>query len=145
VKPFTVSTTVDRPIQEVWDYLDVLGNHERFTDHMLQEWTTSGPDRGVGAKAQVKAKSPGRTETLEIEVKEVDPPRRSVENTIGAGGKRVTQGTYLLTPEGENRTRVEFTFEYLRGPAYERMMLPLLRGWLLKSNQKAMERLRATL
>ena len=66
MKPFTVSTTVDRPIEEVWDYLDVLGNHEQFTDHMLQEWTTSGPDRGVGAKARVKAKSPGRTETLAL-------------------------------------------------------------------------------
>jgi uncharacterized protein YndB with AHSA1/START domain len=145
VKPITVSTTVERPIQEVWDYLDLLGNHEQFTDHMLIDWNTSGPERGVGAKAHVKGKSPGRTEDLEIEVKSADPPHRSVENTIGAKGKRITQGTYELTAEGESRTRVQFTLEYLQGPAAEKLLLPLLRGWLAKANQKAMDRLRERL
>src|SRR5690349_4189887 len=68
MKPVAVTTTVPQPVEEVFDFLDVLANHEPFTDHMLRDWHYEGPARGVGARARVKATLGGRTETVEFEV-----------------------------------------------------------------------------
>jgi uncharacterized protein YndB with AHSA1/START domain len=132
MKPITVSTTVAKPVAEVYEHLDVLANHEAFTDHMLVDWSLSGPARG-------------KKQWTEITVVEAEPPRRIVERSVGAGGRRTTQGTYELEPEGADRTRVSFTFEYLEAPAPERIMAPLLRIWLRHGNQKAMDRLAESL
>jgi len=59
VKPIRVGTTVERPVAEVYEYLDVLANHEAFTDHMLVDWTPSGPAAGVGATVRLRPKMPG--------------------------------------------------------------------------------------
>ena len=42
MKPVTVSVDVPQQRREVFDYIDVLGNHERFTDHFLLDWQVSG-------------------------------------------------------------------------------------------------------
>jgi len=141
MKPITVSTVVDRPREEVYEYLDVLANHEAFTDHFLTDWSVSGPASGVGAKVRVKAKAPGAEQWLDIEVLEAKAPERTVENAVSAGGKRRTCGTYTLTELPGNRTLVEFEFGYLSAPALERPALPLMRPWLRRANEKAMERL----
>jgi Polyketide cyclase / dehydrase and lipid transport len=141
MKPITVSTVIDRPREEVYEYLDVLANHEAFTDHFLTDWTVSGPASGVGAKVRVKAKAPGAEQWLDIEVMEAKAPERTVENAVSAGGKRRTCGTYTLTELPGHRTLVEFEFGYLSAPALERPALPLMRPWLRRANEKAMERL----
>ena len=141
MKPIKVSTVVDRPREEVYEYLDVLANHEAFTDHFLTDWSVSGPASGVGAKVRVKAKAPGADTWIDIEVVEARAPERTVENATSAGGKRRTCGTYTLSELPGNRTLVEFEFGYLTAPALERPALPLMRPWLRRANEKAMERL----
>ena len=59
MKPVTVSIKVPQSPDEVFEYLDVLANHEQFTDHFLVDWETSGPERGVGARARMRVKKPG--------------------------------------------------------------------------------------
>jgi hypothetical protein len=65
MKPVQVSIDVPQPPETVYDFLDVLANHELFTDHMFRDWTTGGPASGVGAKARFTAVAagwrPGRT------------------------------------------------------------------------------------
>jgi hypothetical protein len=51
VKPVTVSIEVPNSTQQVYEFLDVLGNHESFMNHFMVDWQLSGPKRGVGAKA----------------------------------------------------------------------------------------------
>src|SRR5690242_3160239 len=139
MKPIKVSTVVDRPREEVYEYLDVLANHEAFTDHFLTDWSASGPASGVGAKVRVKAKAPGAEQWLDIEVMEAKAPERTVENAVSAGGRRRTCGTYTLSELPGNRTLIEFEFDYLTAPALERPALPLMRPWLRRANEKAME------
>jgi Polyketide cyclase / dehydrase and lipid transport len=141
MKPITVSVVVDRPREEVFAHLDVLANHEAFTDHFLQDWTLSGPAAGVGAKARFRS----RNDWMDLEVLESQAPVRTVERTVGAGGKRLTRGTYTLTEEPGGRTRVEFELVYEQGPASERMAAPLIRAVLRRANERAMERLREVL
>jgi Polyketide cyclase / dehydrase and lipid transport len=141
MKPIKVSTIVDRPREEVYEYLDVLANHEAFCDHFLTDWSASGPASGVGAKVRVKAKAPGPETWIDIQVIEAHAPERTVENATSAGGRRRTRGSYTLTELPGGRTLVEFEFAYESAPAYERPALPVMRPWLRRANQRAMERL----
>ena len=145
MKPITVSTTVARPREEVFAFLDVLGNHEPFTDHMLVDWTLSGPREGVGARARMRANLPGPKDWVDMEVVDSRPPERIVERAVGAGGRRRTRGTYTLTDTPDGGTQVAFELAYEAMPTREKPISPLLRAWLQRANQKAMDRLRATL
>ena len=44
VDPVTVSVTIDRPREEVFDYLADIANHAEFTDHYLVDWRLTRED-----------------------------------------------------------------------------------------------------
>jgi len=141
MKPVIVSTTVQRPVSEVYEFLDLLANHEGFLDHMLVDWTFSGPRRGVGARARARANTVGSQDWTEFDVVEAEPPRRIVEQGVGAGGKRHTRGTYRLEELPDGGTRVSFELEWLQSSRAERLAPPLIRAFVRRSNGKAMSRL----
>ena len=144
MKPIVVTTHLQRPREEVFAFLDVLANHEQFTDHMLVDWTLSGPPAGVGAKARLRANLPGPKDWADMEVIASEPPSTNVEQAVSAKGRRRTQGTYTLTPAPDGGTDVQFELRFLDTPLPDRLLGPLLRGWLKRANQKAMDRLAAT-
>lgn len=141
MKPVTVTTHLPQSRQDVFDFLDLMANHEPFTDHILKDWEYSGPDRGVGSKARVHVSAGGRTDTVDIEVIDAERPARIVERNIGAGGKRVATGTYTLTDAPEGGTHVEFEYAWQEIPASERVMAPVVRSMLRRANERAMARL----
>ena len=143
--PVTVTIDVPQKREDVFDFLDVLANHEPFTDHMLVDWSLSGPDRGVGAKAHVYSKAGGRKEPVDIEVVESSSPARSVERNVSAKGKRVGRGTYELEELPAGGTRVSFTYSWDQAPLSDRALAPVVRAVLRRGNSRAMERLAAQL
>ncbi len=146
MKPVTVSVEVPTTREEVFEFLDVLANHEQFTDHFMIDWELSGPRRGVGAKANVRVKAPGEKHRTEMETVEVEPGRRIVERgTGGSRGKRQTRGTYTLEDLPGGGTRIDFTLEFLSLPTAEKLMGPLQRAYLRRVNGKALRRLAETL
>ena len=46
VKPVTVSIDVPQDRERVYEFLDVMANHEPFTDHLLRDWELSGRTSG---------------------------------------------------------------------------------------------------
>jgi hypothetical protein len=140
MKPVNVSIRVNRPREEVYAFLDVLANHASFTDHMLVDWSFDGPVAGVGAKARMRAKGPGQN-WMEIEVLTAQPPVSSVEETVGAGGRRRTRGTYTLDELPDGGTDIHFRLEYLEVPRGERLAAPLIHAYMKQANAKAMRRL----
>jgi uncharacterized protein YndB with AHSA1/START domain len=146
MQPVTVSVTVERPRDEVYAFLDVLGNHEPFTNHFLVDWMLDGPAAGVGAKARMRGKAPGgQSEWMDMEVVEAVPPERIVERAVSGAGRRRTRGTYRLEALGERRTRIEFELAHEAAPAGDRMLAPVVRAWLRKANGRALQRLAAQL
>jgi hypothetical protein len=141
MNPVTVSIDLPQSRQDVFDFLDVMANHEPFTDHILKDWEYSGPGRGVGSKARVHVSAAGRTDTVDIEVIDAEPPARIVERNVGAGGKRVATGTYTLSERPEGGTHVQFEYAWLEVPLSERVMAPVVRGMLRRANERAMVRL----
>jgi carbon monoxide dehydrogenase subunit G len=141
MRSITVTTEVPNPRAEVYDFLDVMANHEPFTDHMLTDWRYSGPARGVGSKATVKASAGGRTDTIEIEVVDAERPTKIVEQNIGAGGRRIANGTYTLADAPGGGTRITFEYAWQQAPLSERLASPLVRSVLRRGNQRSMQRL----
>ncbi len=72
---------------------------------------------------------------------EADPPRRIVEESVGAGGKRRTRGTYTLDQLPDGATRVSFELAWLEAPRLERLGAPLNGAFIKRANGKAMRRL----
>ena len=140
MKPVRVSIDVPQPRDDVYDFLDVLANHELFTDHMLRDWRYDGPARGVGAKAKATAIAAGRAEPIDMEVIETERPARNVERNVGATG-RVATGTYTLAELPGGGTRITFESAWLRVPRTEALAAPLVRAMVRRGNQRAMQRL----
>jgi carbon monoxide dehydrogenase subunit G len=141
MQPVTVSTNLPQSREDVYDFLDVMANHEPFTNHILKNWEYSGPDRGVGSKARVHVSAAGRTDTVDMEVIDAERPTRIVERNIGAGGKRIATGTYMLSDQPGGGTHVQFTYAWQQIPLSERVMAPVIRSMLRRANERAMARL----
>jgi uncharacterized protein YndB with AHSA1/START domain len=147
--PVTAHVLIDRPREEVFDYLADIANHPEFTDHFLKDWHLTREDSyGRGAGARFKVAAPGnRFSWSDSTFVEVDPPFRIVE--AGRGGKynRIkTTGVYTLTPGPGRTTRVEFTNEVEPALLTDRLLEKLgARSWLKRKNRKALRRLRSIL
>ena len=141
MRPIRVTTTVPYPPERVYDFLDVMANHEPFTNHMLKDWEYSGPERGIGAKARVTATLAGRSEPVEIEVIMAERPKTIVEQNVGARGRRIGTGTYTLEPMAGGETRIAFEYALKQAPLSERVAGPLVRAILSSANQRALARL----
>jgi hypothetical protein len=140
MKPVRVSIDVPQARADVYDFLDVLANHEIFTDHFLRDWQCAGPARGVGAKAKVTAVAGGRSEALDIEVVEAEPPARNMERNVGASG-RVATGTYTLDELPGGGTRITFENAWERVPRAEALTAPLVRAIARRANERSLQRL----
>ena len=145
MKPVTVTIDVPQSREQVYAHIDVLANHEAFTDHMLVDWEYSGPASWVGAHARMRFKRPGPPDWAEMEVIEVEAPRTTTEEAVSAGGRRRTRGTYVLDALPDGGTRISFRFDWLEAPLGDRLLAPVVRTILRRGDERAMRRLAAEL
>lgn len=144
-EPVTVSVEVGRPRQEVFEYVDVLANHEHWMGHLFKDWRFEGPRRGVGAIARARVDAPGSREQARFEVVESVAPERIVEQGETAHGKRETRGTYRFTELEGGRTLIEFELEWRKTPLSERIAPFVSRAFMGRANGKGMKNLAALL
>jgi uncharacterized protein YndB with AHSA1/START domain len=149
VDPFTVSTTISKPRQEVFEYLADIANHAEFTDHYLVNWHLTREDPyGQGAGARFRIKAPlNRFAWGDMTFAEVEPPRRIVERGRSGKFNRIRMvGTYTLSPGPSGTTRVEYTLETLPVMPSDKLMEALGgRAWTRRQIAKSMRRLRVIL
>src|SRR5919107_783348 len=87
VDPVRASVTVDRPREEVFDYLADIANHAEFMGPLFEDWRLTRVD-SYGAGAGARFRSNARMDRFgwgDINFVTVEPPRRIVG--IGRGGK----------------------------------------------------------
>jgi uncharacterized protein YndB with AHSA1/START domain len=148
VNPLTVSTTISRPREEVFEYLCDIANHAEFSDHYLTSWHLLREDsRGVGSGARFRIKATfNRFSWADLTIAEIQPPQRILAR--GRGGKfnrtRIL-ATYVLAEGASNSTRVEFTLETEPPLLSDRLMEGLGARRLRHDCAKAMRRLRTIL
>jgi uncharacterized protein YndB with AHSA1/START domain len=147
--PITASITIDRPREEVFEYLADIANHPEFSDHFLKEWRlTRVESYGRGAGARYKVDAPlDRFSWADMTFIEVEPPHRIV--AAGRGGKfnrNKTWTTWTLTPAG-NATRVEVTTESEPALPTDKFIEAVTRrrGWYKRGLGKSLRRLQSIL
>jgi uncharacterized protein YndB with AHSA1/START domain len=149
VDPFTVSTTISRPREEVFEYLADIANHAEFTDHYLVDWRlTREESYGTGAGARFRIKAPlARFNWADMTFAELQPPYRIVERGRGGKYNRIRMlGTYTLSPGPGGTTRVEYTLETVPVMPSDRLMEAFGgRAWTRRQTARAMRRLRTIL
>jgi len=149
VEPFTVSTTISRPREQVYEYLSDIANHPEFTDHYLVDWhLTREESIGQGAGARFRVKAPlNRFAWADVSFVEMQPPFRIVERGRGGKYNRIRMlGTYTLSPGPSDTTRVQFTYETEPSMLSDRLMETFGgRSWARRKAAKSMRRLRAIL
>jgi uncharacterized protein YndB with AHSA1/START domain len=147
--PVTVSIVVDRPREQVFDYLQDIANHPEFTDHYLRDWHLTRIDSvGRGAGARFRVKAPGvRFSWGDVAFVEVDRPHRIVEaGRTGKNNRVRTLGVYELAPGASGTTRVQFTVQTQPAMLSDRLLEGFgARGWMRRQNARAMRRLRTIL
>ncbi len=134
MKPVTVTTTIDRPRDDVYAVLEDLMSHEAFTDHFLTDYQRT--DTGIRVK--------GSGGWMEITPVESTPERIVEEGRSGRNGRRHTKGIYTLEPRNGS-TVVSFTNEIEPAGLGDRLAAPLIRSYLRKQNGRALERLKEQL
>jgi uncharacterized protein YndB with AHSA1/START domain len=149
VDPFTVSTTISKPREEVFEYLADVANRPEFTDHYLVDWRLTREDSyGTGAGARFRIKAPlSRFAWADVTIAELQPPYRIVERGRGGKYNRIRMlGTYTLSPGASGTTKVEYTLESLPALLSDRLMEVFGgRRWSRRQAAKAMRRLRTIL
>ncbi|HEX2084396.1 MAG TPA: SRPBCC family protein [Solirubrobacteraceae bacterium] len=146
--PITASVVVDRPREEVFEYLADVANHWEFTDHYIRELHVTREDTyGIGAGARFRVPTPlNRFDWAELTITDMEPPRRIVQK--GRGGKynriRIVS-VYTLEPAGGHGTRVTLTTETEPRFPSDRIIEALARGPLRRRQRRALKRLRSIL
>jgi uncharacterized protein YndB with AHSA1/START domain len=147
VEPITVSATISRPREEIFEYLADIANHAEFTDHYLVDWRLTREDsygRGAGARFRIKAPL-NRFGWADMTLAEVQAPFRIVERGRGGKYNRIKMlGVYELSPGAGGTTRVTYTFETDPVLPSDRIMEILGgRAWTKRKAGRAMRRLRS--
>jgi LmbE family N-acetylglucosaminyl deacetylase len=140
-KPVAVSIDVPHDPETVFEFLDVMANHEPFNDHLMRNWVLSGPERGVGSRARVTTRALGMSDVVDIEVVDAETPVRIVERNTAAKAGRTGEGTYVLAALPDGGTRITFEYRWIVTPSIDRLTAPLARAFIRRNNVTALRRL----
>jgi uncharacterized protein YndB with AHSA1/START domain len=150
MEPVTLTTTIARPREEVFEYLADVANHSEFTDHCLTDWHLTREDSyGAGAGARFRVKSRfDRFSYGDMTLAEVRPPERIVATgRAGRFNRMRTRTEWRLEEAGTGKTDLTFVTESTPATSSDRLMEKLLRvpATTKRCHRRALERLRSIL
>jgi uncharacterized protein YndB with AHSA1/START domain len=148
--PITASVTIDRPREEVFEYLADIANHQEFSDHYLKQWRlTRVESYGRGAGARFKIDAPlDRFGWGDMTFIEVERPHRIVAaGRAGKFNRNKTWTEWRLEPSGDATTRVEVTTESEPALPTDKLFETLTRrrSWFRRGLRKSLRRLQSIL
>ncbi|HEY5429501.1 MAG TPA: SRPBCC family protein [Solirubrobacteraceae bacterium] len=149
MEPFTVTTTIAKPREQVYEYLADIANHAEFSDHYLVDWhLTRVNSYGAGAGARFRAKAPlNRFAWADMSFAEMQPPFRIVERGRGGKYNRIRMlGTYTLSSAAGGTTKVQYTYETEPSQLSDKLLDTFGgRSWTRRKAARALRRLRSIL
>jgi uncharacterized protein YndB with AHSA1/START domain len=144
MRQVTVDAYISAPREEVFDFVADLAGRPAYTDHYLEDYRLARANPvGEGAAARFRIKAPFAKEYAELEIKEVDRPRRIVEEIrVGRRGRNRSLAVYDFTRETGGITRVELTTFSEPATPIDRLKELGAAGWIRRRTKTALERLR---
>ena len=120
---FEGTTVIDRPIEEVFDFLSDGTNDPKFSPRVQRiEKTTEGPV-AVGTVFASTVKDAGMTTKREFKITEFEQPAKIRWAEVSKNQVTAPEGGYDLAPEG-NGTRVT-VYNVLEGHGIGKLFAPL--------------------
>lgn len=150
MEPITLSTTIAKPREVVFEYLVDVANHEEFSDHCMVDWHLTREDsygRGAGARFRVKSRF-DRFSYGDITLADVTPNERIVATGRSGRFNRVhTRSVWTLEEAGQGQTRVTFEMQSTPALKSDELMERFLRvrRATTRCHKRALERLRSIL
>jgi uncharacterized protein YndB with AHSA1/START domain len=144
VRQVTVSTVISAPREEIFDFVCDLAARPAFTDHFMRDYRLARVNPvGLGAASRFQLRAPFAKEYAELQITEVDRPRRIVEEIrVGRRGRNRALAVYDFSSEGHDLTRVELTTFSEPATVVDRFKQVGAAGWLRRQTSKALSRLR---
>jgi uncharacterized protein YndB with AHSA1/START domain len=144
VRQVTVSTVISAPREEIFDFVCDLAARPAYQDHFMRDYRLARVNPvGLGAAARFQLRMPLAKEYAELQITEVDRPRRIVEEiAVGRRGRNRSVAVYDFSLEGRDVTRVELTTLGEPATLIDRFREFGLHGWMRRKTSKALERLR---
>jgi uncharacterized protein YndB with AHSA1/START domain len=150
MEPITLTTTIAKPREEVFEYLVDVSNHSEFSDHCMVDWHLTREDsygRGAGARFRVKSRF-DRFSYGDITLAEVTPPERILATGRSGRFNRIkTRSTWTLEDAGAGQTKVTFETQSTPVLKSDELMEKFLRVRVAttRCHQRALDRLRSIL
>lgn len=148
MEPINLSTTIDLPREQIYEYLLDIANHAEFSDHYLVDWHMTREDTyGVGAGGSFRMKTRrARFGWGDMVIARSEAPYRLLlHGRTGKYNRIRALATYTLTP-GANGTQVEYHYETQPDQMSDRIIEnALLHGWWKRKSSRALRRLRSIL
>jgi len=94
----TQSVTVNRPVEEVWDFIGSFENTTRWSRGVLEARQTSDGPLGVGSRLQTVVKAFGRRRTADYLVTEYEPNHAFAFEV--SSGPMTSRARYSVEPAG---------------------------------------------
>jgi uncharacterized protein YndB with AHSA1/START domain len=144
VRQVTVDTHISAPREEVFDFVSDLAARPAYMDHFLHDYRLARVNPvGEGAAARFRLKAPLAREYAELRIKEVDRPRRIVEElSMGRRGRIRSVALYDFMVEPGGLTRVELTTYSEPATHVDRLKEIGAAWWVRRKTKAALERLR---
>jgi carbon monoxide dehydrogenase subunit G len=131
VTTITQSVTIDRPVEEVWDFISDFENTTRWSRGVLEARQTSDGPLGVGSRLRTVVKAFGRRRTADYLVTEYEP------NHVFAfevrAGRMTSRARFSVEPAGAG-TRLTASGEAHAAGLY-RPLAPILVRTLERHSQ----------
>jgi len=144
MREVTVSKVISAPREDVFDFVCDLAARPAYTDHYMHDYRLARVNPvGRGAAARFRLRAPFAKEYAELEIKEVDRPRRIVEELrVGRRGRNRSLAVYEFIAQTGGVTRVELTTYSEPATIVDRMKEIGAAGWVRRQTGKSLERLR---
>src|SRR4051812_44412830 len=109
MRQVSVETHISSPREAVFDFVADLAARPAYTDHYLSDYRLARANPyGLGAAARFRMKLPLGEQYAELELKELNRPRRIVEELrMGRLGRTRSVAVYDFVPETGGTTHVE--------------------------------------
>jgi carbon monoxide dehydrogenase subunit G len=120
----TQSVTINRPVEEVWDFIGSFENTTRWSRGVLEARQTSDGPLGVGSTLQTVVKAFGRRRTADYLVTEYEPNHAFAFEVTS--GPMTSRARYSVEPAGAG-TRLTASGEAQATGLYKLLAPVLLR------------------
>jgi uncharacterized protein YndB with AHSA1/START domain len=150
MEPLSLSTTIAKPREQIFEYLADVANHEEFSDHCMVDWHLTREDsygRGAGARFRVKSRF-DRFSYGDITLTQLTAPAQIVATGRSGRFNRIrTRSTWTLEEDGAGRTKVTFETQSTPVLKSDELMEKLLRvrAAATRCHTQALDRLRSIL